>query len=152
MYKQIQNWFTSQWEINAQTEQNNNIELATAVLLYEVMRADREFAESEQISYRQQLNQHFSLSDSELEQLCIMSQDQAEDAVDFQQFTSVLNEWCQPEQKRAILDSLWTVAFADRVLTPDEDYTIRKIAELLYIPHSQFIQSKLAIQGNTSKN
>jgi len=148
MYRQIQNWFNSQWDLNAQTEQNNNIELATAALLYEVMRADREFTESEQKSYRQQLTEHFTLSDIELEQLCKMSQDHAEDAVDFQQFTRVLNGRCQPEQKRAILDSLWSVAFADRVLSPEEDYTIRKIAELLYIPHSQFIQSKLTIQKN----
>ncbi|MGO4894065.1 TerB family tellurite resistance protein [Flavobacterium sp. W21_SRS_FM6] len=150
MFKQIQNWFNSQWEINAQTDQALNIELATAVLLYEVMRADRQFTEVEQESYRNQLSQHFTLSKIELEHLCEMSQVQAEEAVDFQKFTKTLNDLCEPLQKRAILDSLWTIAYADHVLAPDEEYTIRKIAELLYIPHSQFIQSKLAVQENNS--
>lgn len=150
MFKQIQNWFNSQWEVNTQAEPNHNVELATAVLLYEVMRADRDFCEAEQKSYQQQLIEHFSLSPIELEQLCKMSQSEAEDAVDFQQFTRILNDRCEPVQKRAILDSLWTVAFADHTLSPEEEYTIRKIAELLYIPHSDFIQSKLANQQNAS--
>jgi uncharacterized tellurite resistance protein B-like protein len=146
MLKQFQTWFKEQWEVNAQTDENNNVELATAVLLYEVMRADSEFNELEEKIYRRQLAQHFTLSQIELDELCKLSQSKAEEAVDFQQFTKVLNTLCPSEQKRAILDSLWTVAFADHVLTPEEDYTIRKIAELLYIPHSQFIQSKLAIE------
>lgn len=148
MFKKIQTWFKSQWEFNAHTDQNHNIELATAVLLYEVMRADRTSTKYEHITYRQQLNEHFTLTSIELDKLCHLSQAEAEEAVDFQQFTRVLNALCQAEQKRAILDSLWSIAFADHVLTPEEDYTVRKIAELLYIPHSQFIQSKLESQSN----
>ena len=40
-------------------------------------------------------------------------------------------------------------AYADKSLAPLEESTIRQIAELLYVPHSQFIKAKLAvIEGN----
>jgi uncharacterized tellurite resistance protein B-like protein len=145
MIASIQQWFKNHLEIDDGDTQHT-IELATAVLLYEVMRADSKFEQLEQDSYRKQIDKHFSLSEAELETLCQLSQSQAEDAADYQQFTCVINDIYSPQEKRAVLDSLWSVAYADHELSPDEDYTIRKIADLLYIPHSQFIQSKLSIK------
>lgn len=145
MISSIQEWFKNQLETN-ENDTQHTIELATAVLLYEVMRSDNMFEQLEQVSYRKQLNKHFSLSGAELESLCLLSQTQAEEAVDYQQFTRVINDSYRAEEKRAVLDSLWAVAYADHQLSRDEDYTIRKIADLLYIPHSQFIQSKLSIK------
>ena len=147
MLKNIQEWFKGQWGDTSTSDDVNSLEIATAVLFYEVIRADREFTESEERSYREQLTKHFSLSESELQTLCDLTKVKAENAVDYQQFTKVLNDLYSPEQKRSILDSLWTLAYADHELSPDEDYTIRKIADLLYLSHSQFIQSKLAMQS-----
>ena len=147
MLKNIQEWFKGQWDDTSTSDDVNSLEIATAVLFYEVIRADREFTELEERSYREQLTKHFSLSESELQTLCDLTKVKAENAVDYQQFTKVLNDLYSPEQKRSILDSLWTLAYADHELSPDEDYTIRKIADLLYLSHSQFIQSKLAMQS-----
>ena len=145
MISSIQDWFKAQFE-----EQNNtpehSIELATAVLLYEVMRADDKFAQQEHDIYLEQLKQHFTLSHAELDALTKLTEKQSDNAADYHQFTSVINNMYEAEQKRALLDSLWAVAYADHELSPHEDYTIRKIADLLYIPHSQFIQSKLSLQ------
>jgi uncharacterized tellurite resistance protein B-like protein len=145
MIVSIQEWFKRYLEIEDNDSQHT-IELATAVLLHEVMRADHKFDQREQDSYRIQLEKHFSLSATELETLCQLSQSKADNAADYQQFTRVINDIYGADEKRAVLDSLWSVAYADHELSPDEDYTIRKIADLLYIPHSQFIQSKLSIK------
>jgi uncharacterized tellurite resistance protein B-like protein len=145
MIASIQQWFKNQLEIE-NSDSQHTVELATAVLLYEVMRADHKFEKLEQDSYRKQLEKHFSLSGIELETLCQLSQSKADSAADYQQFTRVLNDIYDAEAKRSVLDSLWSVAYSDHELSPDEDYTIRKIADLLYIPHSQFIQSKLSIK------
>lgn len=145
MITSIQEWFKKQLDPE-NLDNQHSIELATAVLLYEVMRADNKFEQLEEECYRQQLEQHFSLSETELTALCQLSQSQAEDAADYQQFTRVINDVYDLQEKRAVMDSLWSVAYADHQLSPDEDYTIRKIADLLYIPHSEFIQSKLSIK------
>jgi len=147
MINSIQKWFKSHLETD-NSDSEHTIELATAVLLYEVMRADNKFEEREQDSYRKHLEKHFSLTGAELETLCQLSQSQADEAADYQQFTRVINNAYGLKEKRAVLDSLWSVAYADHELSPDEEYTIRKITDLLYIPHSQFIQSKLSIKPN----
>lgn len=145
MISSIQEWFKGHLEADTSDNQHT-IELATAVLLYEVMRADNNFDQLEHESYRKQLEKHFTLTATELETLCKLSQSHADEATDYQQFTRVINELYGLKEKRAVLDSLWSVAYADHELSPDEEYTIRKIADLLYIPHNQFIQSKLSIK------
>jgi uncharacterized tellurite resistance protein B-like protein len=145
MISSIQEWFKSHIEVDS-SDSEHTIELATAVLLYEVMRADNNFEQLEHESYRKQLEKHFTLTGSELEELCQLSQSHAEEAADYQQFTRVINDIYSLKEKRAVLDSLWSIAYADHQLSPDEEYTIRKIADLLYIPHNQFIQSKLSVK------
>ncbi|MGS2720601.1 tellurite resistance TerB family protein [Paraglaciecola aestuariivivens] len=145
MLSSIQDWFARQFE-QTEVSTQHSIELATAVLLYEVMRSDHKLEETEHQSYLQQLTQHFQLTQQELNELTELTQNQSDTAADYQQFTRVINELYGPAEKRAVLDSLWAVAYADHTLSPEEEYTIRKIADLLYIPHSQFIQSKLSVK------
>ena len=130
------------------TPDNNNeisVELATAALLSEIIRADRHADERELQAYKTMLTEQFSLRDEELSTLMEEGQESAEDAVDMVQFTQVLNEKCDHDKKHAILQSLWEVAYADKEIAPIEEHTIRRIADLMHIPHSQFIKTKLAV-------
>ena len=38
---------------------------------------------------------------------------------------------------------MWAVAHADNEVHPHEEYVIRKVADLLYVSHSDFIRGKL---------
>ena len=144
MLKNLTQWFQNQFEQPEQDTPASTVELATAVLLYEIMRADHKFEDSEREVYRSALTSKFSLSTQALEELMEMTKQQSDYAADFQQFTRVLNDKCNAKEKRAILDSLWQVAYADKHIDAHEEHLIRRIADLLYIPHSQFIQSKLS--------
>lgn len=126
----------------------HKVELAIAVLLYEIMRADGIFGAEEKQVYHKLLTQHFTLDAEELASLATLTEEQVEKATDFSQFTRVINDVCNAQEKRKILDGLWRLAYADDSLDPEEEYLIRKIADLLYIPHSQFIQSKLAASSH----
>lgn len=145
MLKRVTLWFQNQFEQQQQENQTHTVELATAVLLYEIMRADEKFEQSERQVYRSILTTQFSLSEEEVQALMEMTEQNADFAADFQQFTRVLNDKCSAEEKRAILDSLWQVAYADNDIDAHEEHLIRRIADLMHIPHSQFIQSKLKI-------
>jgi uncharacterized tellurite resistance protein B-like protein len=138
-------WFESQALAGQELQPQHKVDLATAVLLYEIMRADDKFCEREESLYRQLLQTHFSLSPQDLDSLVNLTAQRAADAVDFAQFTQVINRNCEPAEKRDILQLLWQIAYADEVLDPHEEHLIRRIADLLYIPHSQFIQTKLAV-------
>lgn len=126
-------------------EDPRSLELATAALASEIIRADRETDPREMAAYKALLTKHFSLSEEELKLLMDEGRDKAEQAVDFVQFTQVINQKCNNDEKQAILLGLWEVAYADETIAPIEEHMIRRIADLLHIPHSQFIKAKLAV-------
>jgi uncharacterized tellurite resistance protein B-like protein len=41
------------------------------------------------------------------------------------------------------LTGLWRIAYASAGIDKYEEHIIRRIAELLYMPHSEFIRAKL---------
>ncbi|WP_158769380.1 TerB family tellurite resistance protein [Paraglaciecola sp. L1A13] len=147
MIKKLVNWFEEVTRQEAESGQGSSREVATAVLLYELMRADGELNVQEQEAYEQVLRTHFSLDESQLSDLLVLTKDKAAEAVDFSQFTRIINDGSSLGQKRGIIDGLWKIAYADDVLDPEEEHLIRRIADLLYVPHSLFIQSKLAASG-----
>jgi uncharacterized tellurite resistance protein B-like protein len=125
------------------------LELATAALLSEIVSADNEVTDEERDEYKKQLQKHVKLDEEAMSLLLRKGQDTAEDAVDLVQFTQVVNQHCSAQERNDIIKSLWAIAYADKSLAPLEESTIRQIAELLYVPHSQFIKAKLAVvEGN----
>ena len=147
MLSKLVNWFEEKTRQDEQAGRENNHEVATAVLLYELMRADGDFSAEEQSAYEHILRTRFTLDDAQLTELLDLTKDKAAEAVDFSQFTRVINDTCTPEQRRGIIDGLWKIAYADDVLDPEEEHMIRRVADLLYVSHSQFIQSKLSAAG-----
>ncbi|GAC25920.1 MAG: TerB family tellurite resistance protein [Alteromonadaceae bacterium] len=147
MITKLVNWFEEKTRQNEESGQGGSQEVATAVLLYELMRADGDFSAEEQHAYEQILRSHFSLDDSQLNELLALTKEKASQATDFSQFTRVINATNSVAQKRGIIDGLWKIAYSDDVIDPEEEHMIRRVADLLYIPHSQFIKSKLAASG-----
>ena len=47
------------------------------------------------------------------------------------------------DEKIALVEHLWQVAYADQTLCRCEEHLVRKLAQLLYIPHSQFVAARL---------
>lgn len=125
-----------------------SVELATAALLSEIIRADNKTDEREKAAYRDILKRQFTLDQHALDALISEGKETAEEAVDLVNFTKVINQKCDNEQKKSILTSLWELAYADDNLAPMEEHTIRRIADLLYIPHSQFIKTKLSVSDD----
>lgn len=148
MFKAFSSWFQEQLQSDSKQDGDHTVELATAVLMFEIMRADDHLSDQELQQYEQILAQRFSLSQDQVSSLMSLTKQRAEEAADFQQFTRVINQHCDVAQKRAMLDSLWQVAYADCKIDPDEEHLIRRIADLLYLPHSQYIQSKLSVIEN----
>ena len=50
-----------------------------------------------------------------------------------------------------LIEQLWGIAYADGVIDKYEEAAIRKVSELLYVPHSAFVKAKLAAANATKK-
>jgi uncharacterized tellurite resistance protein B-like protein len=57
-------------------------------------------------------------------------------------FTSMINDNYEYDQKVNLLTLMWKVAFVDDNLDKYEEAMIRKIADLLYISHRDYIKVK----------
>ena len=53
-----------------------------------------------------------------------------------------INDIYDYNQKKELIKLLWDVAFADGRIDKYEDYTIRKIADLIYVRHEDFMKAK----------
>ena len=132
-----------------QNEPAYTVELATAALLSEIVNADNQVTETEREEYEKQLRKHVNVDDDAMALLLKRGQETADDAIDRVHFTQVLNKHCNADERVRVVKSLWSIAYADESLAPLEESTIRQIADLLYVPHSQYIKTKLDVVENT---
>ena len=134
---------TAQPDANSASEPEHALQLATAVLLVEVMRSDHDIDELERRTILTVLREQFGLSEDENARLLELAEQTADDAYDYHRFTSLLNQRFDPEQKVSIIEHMWRVAYADDHLSAHENHLMRKIAALLYIPHADYVNAKL---------
>jgi uncharacterized tellurite resistance protein B-like protein len=122
--------------------------VAAAALLVEVVRADDHFGPQERAEVLAAAQRKFGLEPEEAAGLIRLAEQESREAVDFYQFTSAINQAFSPEQKQRLIEELWRVALADEVIHRHEEYVIRKVADLIYVPHSGFIAAKLRVTGD----
>lgn len=119
-------------------------ELATAVLLLEVARADYQDHPGELEAVRTALSEEFGMDAAKIEQLLSGAQRESQAAVSMHDYLMAINRSLGPEEKRQLLRRLWEVAYADGTVDPLEEHTLRRLADLLHVPHADFIRGKLA--------
>lgn len=121
------------------------MQLAAAALLIELSRADFDRSESEQQAMEAVLKEKFALADEQLKTLIELAEAENREASSLYDFTSLVNQHYNFEQKIALVKAMWVVALADGDIYKYEDHLIRKTADLIYLPHSEFIKAKLAV-------
>ena len=121
-----------------------SLELVSAALLIEVAKADFDFDESERLRLMALLQERFGLSDEDSLSIIEQAEKRVEDSTSLYEFTREINEQFDPEEKIALLESMWRMAFADGELDKYEEHLIHRVADLLYVPHSRFMTAKHA--------
>ena len=112
------------------------VQMATAVLLIEMARADFDQAENENEVIKQLLKNHFDLNNQGNNDLFMEAEAIADDSVSLHEFTRTLHETLEPEAKEEIIEMLWRLAMSDDDLDKHEDYLVRKVADLLYVSNT----------------
>lgn len=145
----IKQFFEEKLTLNAgQTAQQNGkkIELATAALMIELMRTDSHIDAREKDTLALVLREAFALEQDSLQELLNLAETAATQATSLFEFTSLINERYSYEQRVQLIKNLWRVAFADHTLDRYEEHMIRRIGDLIYIKHSDFIRTKLQVK------
>lgn len=122
------------------------LQLATAVMLVEVMRADASFHAGEREAVQAALREKFRLSDDEAQRLAELAETTAQTATDLFGFTSRINERFDMAQKLRMVELMWTVAYADGHLSEHERHLLWRIADLLHVPQGAYVNARLRAQ------
>ena len=123
-------------------------ELAAAALLVEIMNADHELSADEAQSIKTILFDTLFITAEVADELLATAKQRVHEATDLFQFTEVINSSYSYQEKVGLIESLWKVAYSDNQLDKYEEHMVRRIADLLYVAHSDFMQSKNRVKAS----
>jgi|TARA_B110000305_G_C19448331_1_gene646175 uncharacterized tellurite resistance protein B-like protein len=142
----FENKLTKKEEEEAPSSAMSRVDLTCAALLVEVMNSDHELDEREHQEFMAVLQQSYNIAESDLEELTQLAKDEAFEATSLYEFTKLINDSYDYEQKVGLIENMWRIAFSDKRLDKYEDHLIRKVSELIYVSHSDFIKTKLKVR------
>lgn len=150
MLKTIQRFFQDHLEssdaITSKEATDHALKLATAALLIEVTRADSTVRDEERRAVTEAMQERFGLPDSETAELIALAEAEAKEATSLFQFTHLIDKGFSHEQKAHVVELLWRVVFADAEMEKHEEGLVRRVAELIHVPHKVFIDTKIRVR------
>jgi uncharacterized tellurite resistance protein B-like protein len=130
---------------------DHDARLATAALLIEMTRADRTVTAEERQAVDDALREVFSLDEAETNELVRLAELELQDSASLFQFTHLIDKSFPLERKILVVEMLWRVAFSDACKDHHEEHLVRKIAELLHVPHSAFIMARHKVEARAGR-
>lgn len=119
--------------------------LAIVSLLCEVCVADEKSEQLEETAVVNTLSKLIAIDTEKAGELLTLGMQEVKASNSVFDFTSQLSN-LDSEMRIKLIKAMWEVAYADGYLDPMEEALIRKVAALIYVSHSDFIRTKLAVQ------
>ena len=148
MLKHIKNFFDQHLAPEAIADDPEHVlRLAIGSLLLEMTHMDGEVWPEQRAAVETIVLEHFDLAEDEAAELLELAEEERSESTDYFQFTSLINNVYTQEQKLRLIELLWRIAYAIETLHRYEEHLVRKIADLLHVPHSAFIAAKLRVNA-----
>ena len=138
--KLFKNLFKSK-EIEEESK-DSSIQKSICSLMIEVAYADNQLDESELKTMAKSLSK-LDIEKEEIQEIVDATLAKSKESISFYEHTRILNDQLDYDQKKEVLNSVWAIAFADGEMDKHEEHLIRRIADLLYLNHKDFINAKL---------
>ncbi|MFT4769171.1 MAG: putative tellurite resistance protein B-like protein [Glaciecola sp.] len=133
---------------NSEQSPDETRRLAAAALLIEVARADFQQDAVEEAAMLELLSSSLNLDHMTVVSLLSEASDAVDDATSLYEFTRLINDHYSYDEKFDLVGSMWRVAYADKSLSKYEEHLIRRVGELIYLKHEDFIRSKLTAKAS----
>ena len=136
------NFFKKKTQPVEETKNNFEIELTASILAYEVARSDGNISESELLLLLDEIKKiSYKVNKSEEKILGIIEK-YSKNSVSFYEFIDDINKNYLKEDKLALIQFLYDVAYADKILEVNEERLIRRISELIKIKDIEVLKIK----------
>lgn len=138
------NLFKKIFKKKSQEEENiSDINLACAIILLEVSYSDFEIKDIEVEKMLKFFETDLNLSKEKSLWLHNEAQKLHKDTNCLRKYIKLINDTYAKEEKIKLINIAWKIARADNEIDKYEEHRIRKISELLYLNHSEFIKEKI---------
>ena len=117
---------------------------ACIALLLETSMADEVLDESELMALKNTLQKDFQIDEDEIDELIDLAKENVEDSTSLYEFTRDINDTFDAAERVKLIESMWKIAYADGNIDKYEEHIIRKVSNLIYVAHSDFIKAKLS--------
>ena len=117
---------------------------ACVALLLETSMADEILDESELMALKNTLQKDFQINENEIDELIGLAKENIEDSTSLYEFTRDINDNFDAAERVKLIESMWKIAYADGNIDKYEEHIIRKVSNLIYVAHSDFIKAKLS--------
>ena len=113
--------------------EKDELQAAAAALLVEAAYMDGDFDEDERASITQLMKSHFELNDDESQTLIEEAEIVIQESGQLYNFTRVIKDRYEAEQRIEMIEMLWEVAYADGHVDHFEANLISRVAGLIYV-------------------
>ena len=93
---------------------------------------------------RAKLLEDFKIENDEVDELIAFAKENVKDSTSLYEFTRDINDSFSAEQRIQLIESMWKIAYADGNIDKYEEHIIRKVSNLIYVAHSDFIKAKIS--------
>lgn len=115
---------------------------AAAVILLDMAVADEQRDDEELAVIRRAMQEAFDIDRSELDAMLRDAEKLRREAVSLHDFTRDLKANLERDERDELIEWLWRVAWADGRIDRYEEQLLRRLADLLGVPHPEFIRRK----------
>jgi len=130
---------------------SKKLQVATAALLVEIAEADGDFSDDERKRIIDLMKAEFNLDDECVKELLDLSEQKVKDSISVYEFTSVINESFNQQEKLDLIKNLWRIIYQDGKLDSHEDRLIKIIGSTMNLEHRDVIGAKLFVKQEMGK-
>jgi len=121
---------------------NFEVELTASILAYEIARSDGDISESELTLLYDEIKKISSKVGKKEERIMEIIEEYSKNSVSFNEFINDINKDYTKEDKLSLIQFLFDVAYADKILEVSEERLIRRIAGLINIKDIEMLKIK----------
>lgn len=136
------NFFKKKTQPLKKTKNNFDFELTASILAYEVARSDGDISESELSLLYDEIKKISVKVGKKEEKVLEIIEEYSKNSVSFYEFINDINKDYSKENKLSLIQFLFDVAYADKILEVSEERLIRRIADLIKIKGIEVLKIK----------
>ena len=136
------NFFKKKNKNVEETKNNFEVELTASILAYEIARSDGDISESELSLLYGDTKKISAKVGKKEEEIIEIIEEYSKNSVSFYEFINDINNDYSKEDKFSLIQFLFDVAYADKILEVNEERLIRRIADLIKIKDIEVLKMK----------